>query len=265
MSPFRKERACALSFAVGGAIRLAAAALTGCQGGRCVWTHDFAPAFDTADCDVDRCVVVGVPNEATLATFKFALRASVSFVDMPAPATSLRGVGRVDLDERYSGDPGLISQESAELGEGPGMQHGPLGLKKPYPVANAAQLFDGDAAPGAFSLGHDAFADLVIDVRGEPGFLTAPLAQQASRGPSSLCLQPLPEACLSFPVAVQPGSGRAIAIARRCDVDDPQIDANKSIDRVGHWRFGHLDGGVQEPFPVAADQANGQPSVQGKQ
>lgn len=47
------------------ALRLAAVVLTDCQGGRCVWAHDFAPALNTASGDVERCVVVGVPNEAT--------------------------------------------------------------------------------------------------------------------------------------------------------------------------------------------------------
>jgi hypothetical protein len=50
-----------------------------------------------------------------------------------------------------------------------------LGLAKPCPVTNPAQLLDGDAAPGAFSLGHDAPADLVIDISGKPPLLTSAL------------------------------------------------------------------------------------------
>ena len=53
------------------------------------------------------------------------------------------------------------------------MQRGPLGLAKPYPVANPRQFLAGDAASGAFSLGHDAFGDLVIDIGGEARFLSA--------------------------------------------------------------------------------------------
>src|SRR5690348_12994932 len=79
----------------GGADRLAAAALTGCQGRRCVWTHDFAPALHTAGSDVDRCVVVGVPNEVTPAAVEFRLGAAVAFVDPTAGAASLRRVSRV--------------------------------------------------------------------------------------------------------------------------------------------------------------------------
>jgi hypothetical protein len=53
-----------------------------------VWTHDFAPAFDTAGCDDDRCIVVGVPNEATPATLEYCLGTSVALVD---PATRMAG------------------------------------------------------------------------------------------------------------------------------------------------------------------------------
>ena len=94
--------------------RLAAAALTGCQGRRCVWAHDFAPAFDTAGCDDDRCVVVGVPNEATPATLKCRLGAAVTFVHPAARTARLRRVGRVDFDERHPGSLGPVAQERAE-------------------------------------------------------------------------------------------------------------------------------------------------------
>jgi hypothetical protein len=101
MKPNLSRWTAILSLADWVAIRLAVAALAGCQGGRCVWTHHFAPAFDTAGCDVDRCVVC---------------------------------------------------EKGAELAESPGAQRGPLRLTKPYPPADPSQLFDGDAAFGAFSL-----------------------------------------------------------------------------------------------------------------
>ena len=121
-----------------------------------MWAHDFAPAHDTAGCDDDCCFVVGVPNEATPATLKYRLGAAVTFVDPAAGAARLRRVGGVDLDERHSGLFRLVGEEPAELGERPGVQRGPLGLAKPYPLTDPRQLFDGDTAPGALSLGHDA-------------------------------------------------------------------------------------------------------------
>ncbi|WP_216824318.1 hypothetical protein, partial [Lentzea albidocapillata] len=63
MNSSLKERVCQSPRAA--VFRLAAAVLAGCQDGRCVWAHDFAPAHDTASRDVVCRVVVGVPNEVT--------------------------------------------------------------------------------------------------------------------------------------------------------------------------------------------------------
>ena len=171
MDPSLKGRACGPVPWLRAAVRLAAAALTGCQGGRCVWAHDFAPAIDTAGCDVDCCIVVGVLNEATPATLKFTLGEAVSFVHPATRAARLRRVCRVDFDERHPGLLGLIGEDRAELSERPRMQRGPLGFAKPYPRPDPRQLLDGDTAPGALRLGHDAFTDLVVDVGGEAASL----------------------------------------------------------------------------------------------
>ena len=95
----------------------------------------------------------------------------------PTRVACLRRVGRVDLDECYPGGLGFVAEERAELGERPRMHRGPLGLTKPYPRPDPRQLFDGDTAPGALSLSHDAFTDLVVDVGGEPRLLAAPFLQ----------------------------------------------------------------------------------------
>jgi hypothetical protein len=128
--------------------------------------------LDTAGCDDNRCIVVGVPNEATPTTFKCRLTAAVSFVDQPALMAGLAAVGRVDRDERHPAGLSLIAQERAELSERPRVQRGPLGLAKPYPRPDPRQLFDGDTAPGALRLGHDGFGDLMIDVGREAGLFT---------------------------------------------------------------------------------------------
>jgi hypothetical protein len=84
-----------------------------------VWAHDFAPAFNTAAGDVDCCVVIGVPNEATPATLEYCLRTSVAFVYATAHMSGLSRVGGVDMNERNSGCPGLVSKKTAKLGERP--------------------------------------------------------------------------------------------------------------------------------------------------
>ena len=75
-----------------------------------MWAHDFAPAFDTASGDVGRCIVVGVPNEATPATLKFTLGAAILFVDRAAVAAAPgdeppgRSEGEAEGGEAGTGD-----------------------------------------------------------------------------------------------------------------------------------------------------------------
>jgi hypothetical protein len=124
------------------------------------------------------------------------------------------------------------------------MQRGPLGLAKPYPVTDPRQFFDGDTVPGAFSLGHDAFGDLVIDVGGEPGLLATALLQEPPRRAGFLGLQPFPQPHLPFPVAVESGTGRLLTGAGGGDVDDAHVNTEKAVSGLGQRGFGCFDGGV---------------------
>lgn len=69
-----------------------------------------------------------------------------------------------------------ISWFLTQVMERPAVQRSPLGLAKPYPLADALEVFQGDAALGALGLGHDAFADAVVDVEGR--YFYAPPPQQ---------------------------------------------------------------------------------------
>nr|CEL18699.1 transposase IS200-family protein [Kibdelosporangium sp. MJ126-NF4]CTQ98183.1 transposase IS200-family protein [Kibdelosporangium sp. MJ126-NF4] len=254
MNSCPKERACRPTLPLRVADRLAAAVLTGCQVGRCVWTHDFAPAHNTTSRDVMCRIVVGVPNEATPATDKRRLRAPVLLVDPATAMALLRRVGGIDLHARHSRLLCLVGEVLAELGERPGVQRGPLGLAKPYPRADANEILDGDAASGAFSLGHDTFADLMVHISGEPGLLTTAFLQQPPSRGGLLGLQPLTEPMLPFAVAVQPCSGHPLTVGRGRDVHDPQIDSEESAHRLPLPCFGPVDDGVHQPHPVAAGQ-----------
>jgi hypothetical protein len=78
----------------------------------------------------------------------------------------------------------------------------------PYPRANPRQVFGGNAAPGAFGLGHDAFGDLVVGVLGMPCFFTAALPEQALGGAGALGLQLLAQPELAAAVPVDPAPGQ---------------------------------------------------------
>ena len=63
--------------------------------------------------NVNRCIVVGVPNEAAPATLKVALRAAIAFVHPATVAARLRRVGRIDFDERNPRQIRFVGQKCA--------------------------------------------------------------------------------------------------------------------------------------------------------
>jgi hypothetical protein len=109
------------------------------------------------------------------------------------------------------------------------MHRGPLGLAKPYPIADTAQLLDGNAAPGAFSLGHDTFADIVVDICCEALLFATTFLQAPPRRCSSFGLQPLAQMLLPLAVAIQPRTGGLVSVTGRSDVDDSQIDSDEPV------------------------------------
>jgi hypothetical protein len=120
---------------------------------------------------------------------------------------------------------GLIAQKPAKFVERPPMQRGPLGLAKPYPLADSTQLLDGNTPSGAFGLGHDALADPMVDVGSEPPLLAATLSQQSSRRSGPLGLQSLLKRLLSSAVAIKSRGRYSITIAGGRDIDELGLTA----------------------------------------
>ena len=124
---------------------------------------------------------VGVPSEATPHTPKTCLRHTIARVDESAGRTGSTGVVRIDVDHRYAGSARFVCDELTQLTECPAMQRGPLGLPNRDALADALQIFQGDAASGALSLGHDAFAERVVYPSAKTSFFLAATLEQPAR------------------------------------------------------------------------------------
>jgi hypothetical protein len=83
----------------------------------------------------------------------------------------------------------LVRDELSELGEGPGVERDPLGLAEPYPLPDAAQVFQGDSGRGAFSLGHDRLRDDVVGAGDMAPLAPVALLQQPFGGLRALALE----------------------------------------------------------------------------
>ncbi|KPH97847.1 hypothetical protein OK006_8843 [Actinobacteria bacterium OK006] len=149
---------------------------------------------------------------------------------------------------------GLVRDECSQLGEGPAGMGGPLGLAKPYPLADARQVFQGDSATGTFCLGHHMFRDLVVDVPRPSRLLAPPFLQAPFDGRGVLALQLGTQASLAQAGAVQLASGHDLAVRGGGDVRDAQVDPEEVHQVRVQGCFGHLTGGVQKPHAVPLQQ-----------
>ncbi len=65
--------------------------------------------------------------------------------------------------------------------ERPTLLDASLRLAHRCPVADARQIFEGNAAPGVLGLRDRLFGDAVVDIRGKPMFLATTFLEQAVR------------------------------------------------------------------------------------
>ena len=90
------------------------------------------------------------------------LRHPITLLAMATNRTGLRGVARIDSDQRNASELGLVRQERAQLMKRPGMQIIALRATEPYSVTDAGQVFDGNTASGAFRLFDNLLANPVV-------------------------------------------------------------------------------------------------------
>src|SRR2546430_1813152 len=214
---------------------------------------DSGPALDTALSDVPGCVDVGRLSEAARRTEVGGLVGAAGLVDRPARRAHLRRVGGIDVDHRDACAFGLVGHERSELMEGPGVQRDPLGLAKPNSPADAFEVFEGDAAMSALSLGHDALADAVVDAPSEAPLLATPMLEQPLGGLGTLSLElgSQVSAAMSHPVEMRARVPSALASGG--DVGDAEINTDE-----GFWVeglvFHHVNGHVKIPATIAVDE-----------
>lgn len=185
-------------------------------------------------------VEVRVGRVPTALADKAILALAVCFFAMPALGTGSARVPRVDHLYHDSGDLCFVSDELAELVEGPGTEVGPLLASNRYPVADAIEIFKSDAAPGAFREGNEPFGYYMVEVAGVSLLTTgkalcSPFGRACSLGRQS---RPLPPAALPEPSQVPALVHRAVRV--HGDVLDTQINAQEPVWSDRLW-LGYLD------------------------
>ena len=160
---------------------------------------------------------------------------SISFINITANGASLRGVGRIDERYRHTGQLRLVREECAQLCKRPAMQRSSLRLASPYPKADARKFFQGNPAPGAFSLLYDAFADAVVHVGSEASFFAGQLLEATLGRFGAFLLQTLAQATMAMTDIIDVLGGVYLAIGIGGNVDHAEIDAEEAVNVNRIW------------------------------
>ena len=209
--------------------------------------------IDCGPSDILRRCGVCISRVSATHAAKLRLAGPIPFIHTTALWTSPRGVAWIDKDNRNAGALGFVTNKALQLAEGPTMQTTPLLFLSPYPCADPLQIFEGNAATGAFSNGNYVFGNLVVNVGSEPALFAPALTQKAFGAPGTFGLQVTAQPSVSRPSAVDLSACIAFAVASLGDGNHAEINAYKIRDwsNFGRWLVNRNE---QEPFAVAIDQ-----------
>src|SRR6266545_2959074 len=136
---------------------------------RDVRLHDSSPAENTNVLSSDR---IGMTSAATRYAEEGCLIGTIGLVDMPARRAGARGITGIDQHDGDARQCCLVADEGLQLKERPAMQNGALRLPSPHPCADVLEVFKRNRPLCALSLPNNAFADRVVDILCEAGFLS---------------------------------------------------------------------------------------------
>src|SRR5271166_1093755 len=137
-----------------------------------------------------RCGICWAGESAAYAG-KPVARRTVAAIYTAAFRARLAGISRVNADQGHATERCLVAHETPKLSKRPTVVRSPLALSNRCPGANVRQVFQPDAASGAFSLAHDYLADAVVHVGCEPRFLESAASQQPLGRVGSFPLKPM--------------------------------------------------------------------------
>lgn len=210
--------------------------------------HYFGPCADRPLPDVQRCVGVCVGLVAARDAAEGGLVWAVALVDAAAGTAFPRSIPGIDKADRNPGALCLIGQEATELSERPVTKpRSRVAASGRNPCADASEIFQGQAASGAFSIRHKRLRYAVIDV-----FLVSPLFARELTQPSFRSLgAALLETPPTLPKALAPllnlGAGIDAPVTVSRERHDAEINPKPilSLELIG---FRDIAGSGEIPF-----------------
>jgi hypothetical protein len=114
---------------------------------------------------------------------------SVGFLAMSAFIACARGIASANQTKHHTVPDGAVLNKTSQLEKAPTAVPSPLRLSQPYPVPDAAQIFELQFSTGAFSRFNEMLCNLVVGVFSKACFSTSYLLQPALSRPRAALLQ----------------------------------------------------------------------------
>lgn len=203
--------------------------------------------------DIQGGVLVRVRTMPARYAEELLLALPVGFVDASALVARPGRVAGVHLDDGYARELRLVGQKREQLEERPaGKLIASVSAPNREPVADTAEVFNGNPATGVFSSGDDRLADAVILMAAESGFLIADPRQLLFRAFGVSFLEALPLEVVLATDRLDGFSRIGVAIAVGRNLGDAQVHPEEvfNLDRSVFWS---LDRGVEVELSISAD------------
>jgi len=197
--------------------------------------------------------MIGVSFKTALDAKELRLRAAVRFVDTSTLRAGPTRVARIYSNETNARKRCLVGEKSSQLVERPSVQTCSLHFSNGYPIANARQIFDGDAAAGVFGLANDCLADHVIRVAVEIPFPAPKLSEMSFGAPCPCRLQARSKLRDPRPNRERRLSRELFSVRVDCEIPDPEVDTEPAL-RVDGRTVWNVDGDEEEESSFSVDQ-----------
>ena len=192
--------------------------------------------FTGTPADINGSVDIGVGFVIARATPKFGLGLSILLLAMSAYGARPAGIARVNSNQYYASESGLVCQETAKLSEGPRVQNCSLTMPNRNPLADTGKIFQFNPAPGAFSFSNDLLRNTVISVSGKSMLPATKFLQAALCRSGLFLLENGSQSSIAIANGLYFTSTVSLAIGSGSDLYDTEIHA-KELGRRD-WRIG---------------------------
>lgn len=147
----------------------------------------------------------------------------------------------------------FVRQESLQLVKRPAMEIGSLLAPKLHTLTDAAQILNGDTAPGAFRKVYDRFADPVILIRCVTLFFLGKVFQYTLGRFRTFALQATTLAATTLAQIEHDRTIMAVAVTIKGDVDDATVNAKPLVGIEAFWLW-NVAGLMDVVFTFAVNQ-----------